>query len=685
MKTLTNIRDSVTPSSATFAEENINNPFQKKEKMKMKTLTLILMLAIAGSSFAFAGDLRWKNGALYFENKVIGKLSGETTDGIAVASEKVVPLGDNTFKLVRTYKAKKDTDSARICFDYVHSEKAAWWMIPAVSYNGNQWGSGKEPKGAEENGVFRSYSFRRTPIPGCTYSESDRFAVAVWSDNPTLEPQHFSCCIMPEELQTTHRIILPEEEMPTNYYNFNKSKPGYRKTLRLKKNETATLTLYINVNPVEPNHTAYSLFLKKAWKLAEKTDIKIPDADTLWKYDISYPRDVLYSEIEDGDKKFCGFIMAFKPDYKGGYGPLFDGFSSGWVGRNISVGAALLGDYVKRKDEKSLKMGLDVLDSWCNYCVLPNGLLRMGFSGFQQLADGADVNNLASAAESFFMAADLVRQCGVERPEYEKTAYGICDFVMRDQQPDGQYARNWNAKGKAGLREGTVCAAMILPMTTAYRRSGNKSYLESAKKAIDYYVGEFLRDGYTTAGSLDTHCIDKESGQQLLDAAIPLYEATGEKKYLDYAVQLSYYISTWLWHYGGVYPPDDDLTMFSYNTFGATSVSVQHHCLDEWGLLLVPRWLKLAEYTGDKQWKEKAIAIWKNSCQSISDGTLTVHNTVRPMGVQSESFFMCNYWLGDWSHNHEQWRMNDWWVLWPGAMRLEVIRTLGEDIDVLYK
>jgi hypothetical protein len=30
MKTLTNIRDSVTPSSVTFAEENIN-PFQKKK------------------------------------------------------------------------------------------------------------------------------------------------------------------------------------------------------------------------------------------------------------------------------------------------------------------------------------------------------------------------------------------------------------------------------------------------------------------------------------------------------------------------------------------------------------------------------------------------------------------------------------------------------------------------------
>jgi hypothetical protein len=46
---------------------------------------------------------------------------------------------------------------------------------------------------------------------------------------------------------------------------------------------------------------------------------------------------------------------------------------------------------------------------------------------------------------------------------------------------------------------------------------------------------------------------------------------------------------------------------------------------------------------------------------------------------------MCNYWLGNHPHNHEKWRMNDWWVQWPGTMQLEVMRTLGRDIDVLYK
>ncbi|MDR0704030.1 MAG: glycoside hydrolase family 99-like domain-containing protein [Planctomycetaceae bacterium] len=89
----------------------------------MKHLLYVLTFVIANCLFACADEFRWQNGTLYSENNIADKLSGETTDGITVASETITPLGDNTFKVVRTYKAKKDVDSARICFDYVHSGK----------------------------------------------------------------------------------------------------------------------------------------------------------------------------------------------------------------------------------------------------------------------------------------------------------------------------------------------------------------------------------------------------------------------------------------------------------------------------------------------------------------------------------------------------------------------------------
>jgi uncharacterized protein YyaL (SSP411 family) len=221
---------------------------------------------------------------------------------------------------------------------------------------------------------------------------------------------------------------------------------------------------------------------------------------------------------------------------------------------------------------------------------------------------------------------------------------------------------------------------MVPPMLEAYRRSGDSTYLVSAKKAYNYYLKGLKTDGYTTAGALDTWCIDEESSIPLLRSSMMLHEITGEVAYLDNAVLVSYYLSTWLWHYQGIYPENDNFTVYRYSTFGATSVSVQHHHISSYALVWLSDWIKLADLTGDDQWKEKALAIWQNGCQLVSDGTLEINGRIRPAGSQNEAFFESNWFAGS-----SRERINSWLVAWPCALRLEVMRTLGKDIDVLYE
>ncbi|MDR1925529.1 MAG: family 43 glycosylhydrolase, partial [Planctomycetaceae bacterium] len=315
-------------------------------------------------------------------NTVAGRLSGETSNGVNVVSEKIVELDSTTFQITRQYKAVKDVDSARVCFDFVHASPSAYWMIPAVSYNGNRFGRGKEPKNAAENGVWRSFSFRRTPIPGITYSEGKQFAVAVWSDNPQRECDNFACSLMPEEQTTTHRIILPEEEMPTNYTKVNGSKTGFQKQMAMKKGETLTLTMYVNVNAVEKNHTAVRHFLDKAWAMAAKPKIAIPDADKIWNLAIRYAKESLWKETEKDGKKFSGFDIGLHPDKNGKWIMYQNTYQAGWVGRNIPLANALLADFLRNGNEDSKNKGLKVLDSWAEHCVLPNGLMLVTFRGF---------------------------------------------------------------------------------------------------------------------------------------------------------------------------------------------------------------------------------------------------------------------------------------------------------------
>jgi hypothetical protein len=114
---------------------------------------------------------------------------------------------------------------------------------------------------------------------------------------------------------------------------------------------------------------------------------------------------------------------------------------------------------------------------------------------------------------------------------------------------------------------------------------------------------------------------------------------------------------------------------YGYNTFGATSVSVQHHHLDVYALFWVNDWLRLAELTGNSVWCEKALAIWTNGCQLISDGTLEINGRVRPIGGQNEAFFNCRWGFGGTPGKS---RINDWLVAWPGAFRLEILRKLAD-------
>jgi hypothetical protein len=214
---------------------------------------------------------------------------------------------------------------------------------------------------------------------------------------------------------------------------------------------------------------------------------------------------------------------------------------------------------------------------------------------------------------------------------------------------------------------------MIAPMIRAFNSTDDETYLQSAVNAFDYYYSEFERLGYTTAGALDTWCIDKESSMPLLRSALMLYDVTGDKGYIAKAENISYYLSTWLWHYKSNYN-DGDAAEYGYNTFGATSVSAQHHHLDVYAVMWVPEWICLAELTGNHVWYEKALAVWTNGCQLLSDGTLEINGRVRPVGGQNEAFFNCNWNFGGKNLS----RINNWLVAWPGAFRLETLRTLSD-------
>jgi hypothetical protein len=585
--------------------------------------------------------------------------------------DRIETLADGVYRITRSCTNRSDhpLDSLRLTLDFVHDDSAAFLMIPAVSYQGNQWGRGLEPKGYKKDGTWWSFSYTRTAIPGATYSEGPRWAVALWGDlRDSVKP--FSCSLMPGGGKTIHRLIWPEEEMPLSYINRDTYGPGFQRNLSLEPGQSFTLSGILVVAPVRPEHAAMKVFLQQAWEMIPHAKIPVRTPDSVWRLAVRFIEENLWAE----EGKFKGFsIGLWLRDGKWIQRPVWK-YEIGWAGQNISTANSLLVDYLKNRNQLSLDHAMDCLDTWAKYALLPNGLIRNHFDyilGIEKSEEILDACNLGDAAADYLVAYTLAGKCGIERENFRSIALGICNFLMNDQQPSGQYGKGWDTNGKCLYRDGTVGAFIIPAMVRAYDATGNKAYLASARRAYDFYFNEFARNGYTSAGALDTWCIDKESSFPMLRSALMLFEKTNDSTYLRKAEKTSWYLSTWLWHYSIPYPDSTDFSKYGYDTFGGTAVSTQHHHLDPFGLALVPEWLKLSRYTGQDIWRQKALAAWANANQVVASGQDVVHGVLRPAGSQTEAYFE-TYWGGKPGY------FADWLVLWPSAFRLEALRNMEE-------
>lgn len=638
--------------------------------MKRECVLFVLMAVIIFRGMADNTRMR-DNSIIDAKGKEIGKIS--TTHSPNLLSKiRVHTLGNDLYRIDARFVANSSSDSSYYKIDFVVPNKADWWMIPSVSYNGNNWGRGHEPKGARTDNGWYTYTHRITPIPGITYSETSNYAFALWAEAPNSDNDNFSCSMIPDSHSTTHRLMWPEEEMPVMYCARDKYKDGYQVAGQVQKGDTLMMTAYLSIAPVEPDHRAKHKFLTEAWKMANKPQFDVYDADKLWELGLQYAENWLYSE--EGD--FAGFTIGFRPDANNQL-QRRRGYEIGWCGQNASFANSMLTDYLRNGNEKRRDMGMKVLDSWAKLAPLPNGLFITNYDkvmGLDSLPAKIvfDACNLGVAAQNYFEAAQLAKACGFNRDNYTQLALNICDFAKREQQESGVYGRGWHPDGTCYVREGTIGAFLVPPMLDAFKITGDSAYLTSGKRAYEYYLIQLKEDGYTTAGALDTWCIDKESSISLLRGAMRLYKITGDRRYVEDAVAVSDYLSTWLWHYDTHFDdPDNDFNKYGYHSFGATSVSTQHRHLDPYAVLWVPEWRELSELTDDSQWKEKAEYVWKNAAQLISDGTLEINGILRPAGSQNEAFFPSRW---HWSGEDPTERLNQWLVAWPGAFRLETIR-----------
>jgi len=596
------------------------------------------------------------------------------------------------------------TDHMRM--EMVFLGEPTFTMVPCVSYNGNGWGTTPEYVGDfAEDGTPWSWASHRVTIPACTYSENNEMSVALMAE----ANDNCACSLYKVEEGKKHVLIFPEEEKPKTLQRHFWEGP-FQGTME----PTCDFTGIIFTAPSDGSKFRYKPILDFAWRYYGH-EMKAPmKAADLYRYALAFCY-YLFEREKDG---FAAFSRGAEW-HTGvtGYKKTEHVYEIGWAGQSASLANAFIYEFLRTGDKEKLNMALEAHDTWVKRGKLPAGHIQaridfnewaykdpdptqmpdrwvVGEDKFEGLYNvylrgkvnpslrdetgrkifAIDACNNGTAADCYFEAYDMLKKAGIDKPEYEELAFGICDFALKTQDENGSFAKTWNIHGEVVQKKGTIGCFLILPVLKAYRRTGDKKYLDSAVRAFEFYYGELDREGFTTAGALDTYSIDKESSSPLLRDALELYDITGDKKYVKCAEAIGWYLSTWMMHYTIKYPEENVIAQMGYDTFGSTSVSTPHQALDQYALRDVLSFLKLYEITGYVQWRERALALWCNASQCVSDGTLVVNGRVRPAGGQDEAIF------------HTRWRRqsgsyfmpSQWLPNWPCAFRLENLRWLED-------
>ena len=558
------------------------------------------------------------------------------------------------------------TDTMRMELDTCFAPE--YTMIPALNYNGNGWGDSVEYTGDSINGMPWKYSYHRTTIPSCTYTEGKKYATALMAE---ADDENSCSLYRPEGADfERHALIWPEQEGPKVLYRHVWHTHDYMGSIEPRCKFVGIIMTF----PVLRQRHQCKDLLDFAWRYYGHEMNCEFTPEQMWTLSIAFMKS-LWTLEKDGFVAFNRGLQWYKDQCFYAKRDAIK-YEIGWVGQSASASNALLENYLRTNDKDSLEKAEMCLDAWCKFSKFEGtekGLRYIKFDGapVDQTRDiPFDACNLGQGAAQMFEAYDLMKKIGKDKPEYLEYAYDVCRFALANQKESGEYAKSWNRDGSVKQQDGTIGCFLIPAMLEAYKRTSDKAYLDSAVRAFDCYYKELADYGFTTAGALDTYCIDKESSSPLLSAAIALYDVTGDKKYVSCAEDIAWYLSTWMMHYTVKYPENTVLGEIGYDTLGATAVSTAHNAIDQYALHDVLSFLRLYEITGYVQWKERALAFFYGASQLISDGTLCIAGRVRPAGSQDEAVF------------HTRWgrpglapfNPSQWLVMWPCAFRMEILR-----------
>lgn len=297
----------------------------------------------------------------------------------------------------------------------------------------------------------------------------------------------------------------------------------------------------------------------------------------------------------------------------------------------------------------------------------------MNFDGVMKDDEYVDSCNEGWFIYKLIKCLELLKRAGLHTEKYENAVKGMCEYYINNF-PHDIFPQVVMPNGECYIEDGFAGAMCVVGFLEAYKYFGDERYITRAISGFDFYYNNYLTKSISAGGALDTYCIDKESSGPILRSALLLKEITNDDTYLEKAEKIAHYLMTWCFYYDVDFEEGTDCYNQKLKTSGGTSVSTCHHHIDCWGLFYAPDMYQLYKLTKNEGYKRQALALWMFTVQYISDGTLCLHDMIRPKGSQNEAVIQCNWHGSDESRG----QLNDWLVVWVKTFQLDCFYALKD-------
>ncbi len=259
------------------------------------------------------------------------------------------------------------------------------------------------------------------------------------------------------------------------------------------------------------------------------------------------------------------------------YAEMSKKWQCGWVGGGISSLPLL-----KYGNELSRERAIQTIDFMTShisragffYTMIENGIIKDDGFGHSHMKNAMLTRKCGDGLYFLFKHFDIIEP----KKQWTDVARGCSDAFVKLFERYNDFGQFVNAETGEMMFGGTTSGACVISaLVRAYRFFNDEKYIDIATCAGEKYYKDFILQGITYGGPGEALCApDSESCYAMLEAMILLYEDLKEERWLDYAKDCLYLLSSWVMPYSYRFPADSEFSRLNINTVGSVFANAQN-------------------------------------------------------------------------------------------------------------